>query len=508
MKALEKDRNRRYATANDLARDLERYLAGEPVEAGPPSAGVPAAEVRPQAPRGPGDGWGLRDGAGGGHGRQHLAGHPCYPRGSPCHTGSGRDEDRARILRRQGVSGPATAGQGGRGSEVTLRAALDAAESGIASRFAAQPKVEASIRDALGRTYFRLGEFDSAARQHELAIGLRVAELSHDHPDTLNSMNNLAVAYRRGGHSREAISILEKVLAARRKTLGPEHRDTLMAMGDLAVACQEEPGRLAEAVELLERQVTLSTKFLGLDDAQTLVAMNNLAVVYKRSGRIQNALPLYTKVLDVRCAKLRPDHPDVLNSMNNLAAAYQVTGRIPEAIELFQSVLERRKVVLSPDNPETLTSMGNLALAYLDTARPGEAIDLYKQALASRRVKLRPGHPDTLRTMNNLGAAYLKANRWVDAEPVLRECLELRGKTKSNVWLRFHTKSQLGARWPARGNLPRPSRCWSGATKVWLPTRPRFRLCTRKTSPLPRSGSCRFTRLGVSPRRPGSGGKS
>jgi serine/threonine-protein kinase len=39
MKALEKDRNRRYQTANGLARDLQRYLAGEAVEAGPPSAG-------------------------------------------------------------------------------------------------------------------------------------------------------------------------------------------------------------------------------------------------------------------------------------------------------------------------------------------------------------------------------------------------------------------------------------------------------------------------------------
>ena len=53
--------------------------------------------------------------------------------------------------------------------------------------------------------------------------------------------------------------------------------------------------------------------------------------------------------------------------------------------------------------------------------------------------------------MNNLGAAYLKANRWVDAEPVLRECLELRGKTKSNVWLRFHTNSQLGAALAGQG---------------------------------------------------------
>ena len=380
-KALEKDRNRRYATANDLARDLERYLAGEPVEAGAPTTGYRLRKFARKHRAALATAWALAT--------MLVAGTAVSTWQA---VRASREEARAtqaaaeskavlEFFEDKVLAAARPRGQGGLGSEVTLRAALEVAESGIADSFATQPKVEASIRDALGRTYFRLGEFDSAARQHELAIGLRVAKLAHDHPDTLTSMNNLAVAYRRGGHSREAISILEKVLAARRKTLGPEHRDTLMAMGDLAVACQEEPGRLAEAVELLERQVALSTKILGSDDAQTLVAMNNQAVAYKRSGRMQNALPLYTKVLEVRRAKLRPDHPEVLNSMNNLAAAYQVTGRIPEAIELFQSVLERRKVVLSPDNPDTLTSMGNLALAYLDTGRTGEAIDLYKQAL-------------------------------------------------------------------------------------------------------------------------------
>ena len=38
MKALEKDRNRRYETANGLAADLQRYLDDEPVQACPPSA--------------------------------------------------------------------------------------------------------------------------------------------------------------------------------------------------------------------------------------------------------------------------------------------------------------------------------------------------------------------------------------------------------------------------------------------------------------------------------------
>ena len=60
MKALEKDRTRRYETANGLARDIQRYLDGEPVEAVPAVGGLPAAEVRPQAPGGPDDGGGVR----------------------------------------------------------------------------------------------------------------------------------------------------------------------------------------------------------------------------------------------------------------------------------------------------------------------------------------------------------------------------------------------------------------------------------------------------------------
>ena len=74
MKALEKDRTRRYETANGLARDIERYLHDEPVEAGPPVGDVPAAEVRPEAPGGAGHGGGVRGRCCARHGDQHLAG--------------------------------------------------------------------------------------------------------------------------------------------------------------------------------------------------------------------------------------------------------------------------------------------------------------------------------------------------------------------------------------------------------------------------------------------------
>ncbi len=45
MKCLEKDRGRRYETANGLAMDLQRHLNNEPVVARPPSSGLPAAKA-------------------------------------------------------------------------------------------------------------------------------------------------------------------------------------------------------------------------------------------------------------------------------------------------------------------------------------------------------------------------------------------------------------------------------------------------------------------------------
>ena len=159
MKALEKDRNRRYATANDLARDLERYLAGEPVEAGAPSAGY---RLRKYA-------------------RKHfaaLATAGAFAAVLVAATAvsawqavrATREEAKARqaeveakavlgFFRDKVLAAARPRGQeGGLGREVTLREAIDAAESSIAADFAAQPKVEAAIRDTLGTTYLHLGE--------------------------------------------------------------------------------------------------------------------------------------------------------------------------------------------------------------------------------------------------------------------------------------------------------------------------------------------------------------
>ena len=172
MKALEKDRTRRYATANDLARDLNRYLADEPVEAGPPSAGY---RLRKYARKN----------------RAALSTAAAFlivlvaavavsvrlavratqqeaiARRAQAETKAVMDFFRDKVLAATRPLGQ----EGGLNREVTLREALDAAEPGIISNFFDNPSVEAAIRDNLGMSYLYLGELAPAIRQFERYSG-------------------------------------------------------------------------------------------------------------------------------------------------------------------------------------------------------------------------------------------------------------------------------------------------------------------------------------------------
>jgi tetratricopeptide (TPR) repeat protein len=101
---------------------------------------------------------------------------------------------------------------GGLGRDVSLRAAVDAAASKLETVFAGEPLVELSIRDALGKTYYHLGEPAQAIPQWERALQLAKQALSPDHPDTLVVMNHLGDAYRTVGKLSKATELHEEAL--------------------------------------------------------------------------------------------------------------------------------------------------------------------------------------------------------------------------------------------------------------------------------------------------------
>ena len=296
--------------------------------------------------------------------------------------------------------------EGGLGIDATIREAVDAAEPAIAKTFADQPTVEASIRNTLGESYWYLGESDLAVRQHERALALQRRVLGPDHPDTLVSLNNLALAYYEAGRVDEALPLHEEA----RGGGGP----------------------------------------LGPDHPLTLLSMNNFGNAYRQAGRVAEGLPLLEEALRCRRAQLGPDHPDTIKSMLNLAQAYDAADRTAEAVQLHEEGLKRSRAQLGPDHPITLKIMNNLALAYMDSGRLAEALAMCKDTLERRRARLGPDHFDTLTSMHNLAVAYNSAGRIPPNRfPLFEDALKrLRGPARARS-----PRHDLHARLP-RPNVP------------------------------------------------------
>jgi tetratricopeptide (TPR) repeat protein/tRNA A-37 threonylcarbamoyl transferase component Bud32 len=309
---------------------------------------------------------------------------------------------------------------GGLGYKVTLRQAVEAALPFVDTSFREQPLIEARLRMTLGQSFLYLGEEKIAAEQLRKAADLFTASRGLDHPDTLACMNNLATQYLFFGHFAEGLALSEKTLALSKVRLGEGHPETLKSMGNLA-SSYAALGRQEDAARMLSALLAHWRVELGPDHLTTLSCMTNLATCYKNLGRHEDALKLQEETRALQVAKLGPENPDTLRTMNNLANSYSNLGRFPEAAGLGEKTLVAQKAKLGPDHPDTLTTMNNLADVYTALGRHTDALKLNEQTLTLRKAKDGAGHPDTLRSMLNLAISSAALGRHADAVRLTRE---------------------------------------------------------------------------------------
>jgi tetratricopeptide (TPR) repeat protein len=245
------------------------------------------------------------------------------------------------------------------------------------------------------------GQLTASITLHERVITDQRRILGDNHPDTLVSRHDLALAYRETGRVDEAIALHQDVIIGQRQVLGDDHPNTLHGRNGLALAYQEA-GRVREAIILNEQVLGDFERVLGDDHPDTLNCRNNLALAYHQAGRVGAAITLHEQVLADFERVLGDDHPDTLNSRNNLAAAYHAAGRVDEAITLIEQVLADLRRVVGDDHPETLVSRHRLAAAYHAAGRVNEAITLYEQVLTESRRVLGDDHPTTRSVASNL----------------------------------------------------------------------------------------------------------
>ena len=289
----------------------------------------------------------------------------------------------------------------------------------------------ASLMVWAGNFFLHCGRYDEAEPLYRRALEARERTLGNEHPDTLTSVNNLALLLRRTGRYDEAEPLYRRALEARERTLGNEHPDTLISVNNLAVLLDNK-GRYDEAEPLYRRALEASERTLGNEHPDTLISVNNLAALLDKKGRYDEAEPLYRRALEARERTLGNEHPDTLTSVNNLALLLRRTGRYDEAEPLYRRALEARERTLGNEHPSTLSSVNNLAVLLYKKGRYDEAEPLYRRTLEARERTLGNEHPDTLRSVNNLAALLDKKGRYDEAEPLYRRALEARERTLGN----------------------------------------------------------------------------
>jgi serine/threonine protein kinase len=349
---------------------------------------------------------------------------------------------------------------GGLGSKVTLRKALEAALPFVARNFENQPLIEARLRRTLGLSFEHLGDEDVAAAQYEAARAHYTKHRGPDHPDTLASCNNLANSYAALGRRAEALKLRQDTLARRQAVLGADHPDTLASMHNLATS-YSDLGRHAEALPLREQILELRRARLGPDDPETLASMHNLAISYAALGRHAEAVKLREETLALVKARLPPNYLRILAGMHNLAESYHALGRDGDAIKLDEEALDLATAKLKPNHPGTLRIRNSLAWALATAAEekfrdPARAI-----ALAAKTTQCAP---KTAEFWGTLGVARYQSGDWKKAALDLEKAIGLRSPDDSGAM--YESFFLAMARWQ-QGDKP-AARKWFDKGIAWM----------------------------------------
>ena len=418
LKALEKDRERRYGMPSELAADVERCLENSPVTARPATTAYRLQKY-------------IR--------RNRVA--VAVTMGSFAILISfavmqaiqlrriTRERDRAdRITEFMTnmfkVSDPSEA----RGNSIRAREILDRSSKEIDTGLAKDPELKAQMLLVMGTVYQKLGLYAQAESLLSQAIGIRSRMLGSEHPETLKAKERMSPLFAEQGRFAEGEKFDRELLASQRRDLGPDHRETLATQSELFWIL-DWLGRSQEGEKLGRTTLAEQQRYLGEEDPDTLLTMRRLGSVLESVDRLPEAEAMTRQIIEIRNRVSGPEHPETLLAMSDLGLVLTNEGRPAEAEKVLRETLTMQRRVLGSDHQNSIATMNSLAIALQHQQKLDEAESLYREALDTSRRVLGPEHPGTLMEMGNLGTVFQDRKQYGEAEKVEREVLAIRRRT-------------------------------------------------------------------------------
>jgi len=483
MRCLEKDRERRYASAEGLALDVTRYMNHEPVAAGPPRVGYRVGKFVRRNRRvvalatlsllllaggAAGTTWGLfraldeatradreaglaqaaARAASEAEGRALAARASAEQRAAELEQVvqfqaeqlARTDIESVGMALRTELTGQAAPVAGvdteqvlaavdfvetarRLWSKVVLQPALDT----IDVLFAEQPKVQARLYQVSAKSLRTIGAIEASAAPQARALALHVQEHGAESESTLEVRRELALLQDARGDYAAAESNLTDTLAALRRTVGDEHRAIPAVLADLGWA-QFRAGHTAEADRTLRDALAQYERRGAADGYDALQVVKKLGIVARSQGRLNDAEALVNRaVLGLTAVRGAGDR-DTLVAQDFLATIYLAQGRVDDAERLYALALAGLREALGESHPLTLTTLGNQGRALARLRRFEEAEEALVTVQRERSRLLGREHPQTIGSVAALAQFRSSRGELALAEQLFHEAIE-RGRT-------------------------------------------------------------------------------
>jgi tetratricopeptide (TPR) repeat protein len=423
MKAIEKERSRRYETVASLSYDVARFLSDRPVLAGPPST---VYRLRKYAKR-----HRLGVAAAAAITLSLAAGLFAAAAG---YLEAGASEKRAKTeASRSGMVvtllGSMLGGAdpyGGKGEGYTLRQLLDDFDAELGDRLSGEPEVDATVRSILGRAYRGLGLSDKAEKHVVAALDIRRRVLGETAEPTLEAWSDWAeLLYDKGDYAGAEREASAGLAAARRVSMVSPLVARFLYVRGMQL---ERLGRAEEAEATLREALAMLERVLGPDHEETGLALFALAFVLRdgtREDQWKEAEGLLRRYLDIVKKARGPEHANIAMTLDNLGVLALKRGAWEEAESDLRQSLDLARRQIGEDHPDYATTLCNLARVRGERGDRAEAEALLRQAVAIYRKSLGDDHPDLATAITRLAGVVRSKGDSAEAERLLREAVAI-----------------------------------------------------------------------------------
>ncbi len=427
MKALEKDRTRRYETANGLALDVQRYLANEPILARPPSklyklqktvqrnrllfAGVGVIALL------------LVSGlivvsmslAG-----EHRSRREAEIAQLKAEAASSKSQQVTKFLEDMlnGVEPSVALGR----DTTMLREILNRTADRVGKEMTNQPAIEAELLSMLGTLYEQIGNYDRAEEIHRSALAIRRNLFGEESSEAAKSLNDLGLALMDNNKFQEAEEVHMHALAIRRRHYGSENADTATSLNDLSSVYRQET-KLAQAEPMARQALAIREKLFGHKHLQVADSLRNLSIILGDQGKWAESEAMIREVLAIRRNLLGPEHPWVAAALDDVAWTVGAQGKLEDAETLERESLAMRQKLLGEEHPDVAKSLYLVGDRMRQRGNLNEAYPVLSAAFSIQRKLLGEDNPASLYTLRSLGSTLEAENKYAEAEQVYREAL-------------------------------------------------------------------------------------